>query len=95
MLAKPSVIATDMPASSGAGVCTSATLKQPVTAALVPHALLSWGTLSAITGLADSSLRRRQRSDPAFPKAVYIGGNTRFVAAHVKKWLDGLATEGQ
>jgi predicted DNA-binding transcriptional regulator AlpA len=62
---------------------------QPVSAALVPQALLTWRTFIALSGVPETSLRRCKTIDPAFPAPVRVGrAGVRFRASEVTAWLD-------
>ncbi|MDP3225116.1 MAG: hypothetical protein Q8M96_18425, partial [Rubrivivax sp.] len=60
---------------------------QPITAAFLPEALLTWGTLVALSGLSESTLRRQLAADPTFPALIRVGGTPRFRAADFRAWL--------
>lgn len=64
--------------------------KQTVEAALVPDALLRIGTVEAITGLGESTIRRRMAdASHPFPQPKKLNGIrcTRWVASEVTSWL--------
>jgi predicted DNA-binding transcriptional regulator AlpA len=96
MPATTAVIATSASApvaTASASVVNSTAAKrsrpvaQPVTAALVPEALLTWKTLSALSGMSLTTRRRHKAADPRFPSLVHVGGSARFVASDALAWL--------
>jgi predicted DNA-binding transcriptional regulator AlpA len=64
---------------------------QPLTAALLPEALLTMQTASKVAGLSPDTLYRRAKSDPSFPKLIRIGARcTRIRAGDLTAWLNSL-----
>lgn len=72
---------------------TSSTQKQPISAALVPDALLKISTVSAIVGLSATAIRRRV-SAGEFPQPIRFGSRcTRWRAGDITSWLKSVAGE--
>jgi predicted DNA-binding transcriptional regulator AlpA len=67
--------------------CAGLKPRQPVEAALVPGALLTWTTIQLLTGLSQRTLRRLLAEDPKFPPLLHVGGAARFRASQVNAWL--------
>lgn len=65
---------------------------QPLHAALIPDALLTLSTASAICGVSQATLYRLSVRDPGFPKLLKLGTRcTRIRAGELTAWL---ATRG-
>jgi prophage regulatory protein len=62
--------------------------RQPLHAAQIADALLKLNTVSAISGLSQSTLYRKAATDPTFPKLVKLGNRcTRIRAGDLTAWL--------
>lgn len=79
--------ANTTPARHSRSTTPSRPTAQPVTAALVPEALLTWQTLVALTGCSETTLRRLRAADPTFPRLHRLAGCARFRAVDVRGWL--------
>lgn len=65
----------------------SRAISQPLHALQIAEALLKIQTVKAVTGLSESTIRRKV-ADGQFPKPVKDGTRcTRWVAGHVTTWL--------
>lgn len=61
---------------------------QPLNAALLPDALLTLKTASAVSGLSEATIYRKAASDPTFPRLVKMGSRcTRIRAGSLTTWL--------
>lgn len=64
------------------------TKPQPLHAAQIADALLTLKTASAVSGLSESSLYRKAKVDPSFPKLVKMGQRcTRIRAGDLTAWI--------
>jgi predicted DNA-binding transcriptional regulator AlpA len=62
--------------------------EQPLAAATIPDAQLSFKTVTAVTGFSEATIRRRAASDPTFPKLIRHGKRcTRIRAGDLMAWL--------
>jgi predicted DNA-binding transcriptional regulator AlpA len=65
---------------------------QPLSAARIPHALLTLRTAAAVAGVSEATLYRRAQTDPTFPRLIKDGLRcTRIQAGALAKWLEARA----
>ncbi|GMV74533.1 MAG: hypothetical protein AMXMBFR78_14840 [Rubrivivax sp.] len=61
---------------------------QPLHAAQIADALLTLRTASAVTGLSETTIRRKEKTDPTFPRLIRMGRRcTRIKAGGLTAWM--------